>query len=278
MRLGLLTLLLAAPVLFGADFSKKNLVAWCIVPFDARHRGPEERAAMMERLGIRKFAYDWRAQHIPEFDREIDALRKHKIELTAFWMPTGLTPEKDKNIATILEVLKRRKVKTQLWVFVSAEAALAKLPQEEKVAAAAKAVGWIADEARKTGSKVALYNHEGGSGEPENQIAIIQRLKKNNVGMVYNFNHAHKQIDRFPEFYPKMLPYLLAITLNGMKKQGPMILPIGEGDSELGMLRIIHRSRYRGPIGILGHRTEMDAEEALRLNLEGLRKLAGRLE
>jgi len=31
-------------------FSKNNLVAWCIVPFDARERGPEERAAMLRSL------------------------------------------------------------------------------------------------------------------------------------------------------------------------------------------------------------------------------------
>ena len=28
-----------------------NLVAWCIVPFDTKKRGPEERAEMLERLG-----------------------------------------------------------------------------------------------------------------------------------------------------------------------------------------------------------------------------------
>ena len=41
-------------------FRRDNLVAWCIVPFDAKKRGPEERAAMMEKLGLKHFAYDWR--------------------------------------------------------------------------------------------------------------------------------------------------------------------------------------------------------------------------
>src|SRR4051812_40766284 len=43
--------------LFGRD----NLIAWCIVPFDSKNRAPEERAAMLERLGFKHFAYDWRA-------------------------------------------------------------------------------------------------------------------------------------------------------------------------------------------------------------------------
>src|SRR4051794_24537919 len=38
-------------------FDRGNLVAWCIVPFDGKRRGPEERAAMLERLGFRHFAY-----------------------------------------------------------------------------------------------------------------------------------------------------------------------------------------------------------------------------
>ena len=31
-----------------------NLVAWCIVPFDAKKRGPDERAQMLERLGFKQ--------------------------------------------------------------------------------------------------------------------------------------------------------------------------------------------------------------------------------
>src|SRR5881394_341335 len=45
-------------------FARTNLVAWCIVPFDAKKRGPEERAALLEQLGFKMFAYDYRAEHI----------------------------------------------------------------------------------------------------------------------------------------------------------------------------------------------------------------------
>ena len=34
-------------------FARTNLMAWCIVPFDAKKRGPEERAAMLEQLGFK---------------------------------------------------------------------------------------------------------------------------------------------------------------------------------------------------------------------------------
>src|ERR1051325_9836675 len=93
-------------------FARTNLVAWCIVPFDARRRGPEERAQMLERLGIKRFAYDWRAEHIPTFDAEIEACQRHGSEITAWWFPTTL----DKDAKTILSALERHKIKTQLWV------------------------------------------------------------------------------------------------------------------------------------------------------------------
>src|SRR4051794_31924402 len=51
-------------------FRRDNLIAWCIVPFDAKKRGPEERAEMLARLGFKHFAYDYRAEHVPTFDAE----------------------------------------------------------------------------------------------------------------------------------------------------------------------------------------------------------------
>src|SRR5688500_8120471 len=76
-----------APKDGSALFDRPNLVAWCIVPFDAKRRGPEERAQMLKRLGFTRFAYDWRAEHLPTFDAELDALKKHGISLEAFWFP-----------------------------------------------------------------------------------------------------------------------------------------------------------------------------------------------
>jgi hypothetical protein len=53
----------------------------------------------------------------------------------------------------------------------------------------------------------------------------------------------------------------------------PKILPLGQGQHELAMMRIIRDSGYRGPIGILDHRGDTDAEQSLRENLEGLQRL-----
>ena len=41
-------------------YDQKNLAAWCIVPFDNQKRTPEQRAAMVAKMGLPKVAYDWR--------------------------------------------------------------------------------------------------------------------------------------------------------------------------------------------------------------------------
>ena len=71
----------------GPVFDKGNLAAWCIVPFDAKKRGPEERAAMLKKLGIRQFVYDYRKEHVPEWPAEMAALKANGIELTGWWFP-----------------------------------------------------------------------------------------------------------------------------------------------------------------------------------------------
>ncbi len=247
-------------------FDQSNLVAWCIVPFDAKKRGPEERVAMLKQLGFTKYAYDWRAEHLPTFDREVGLLKERGVELTAVWFPANLGPDAH----TLLGVIAKHKVRPQLWVTMGDPGGK---DQAEKVANAAKVIRPIADEAAKLDCKVALYNHGGWFGEPRNQVAVVEHLKLPNVGIVYNLHHGHDHLARFPESLAAMRPHLLALNLNGTEpdgeKLGKKILPLGAGSLDLKLLRDVAASGYAGPIGILGH-TQDDAEARLRDNLDGL--------
>ncbi|MFT3704068.1 MAG: TIM barrel protein [Agriterribacter sp.] len=255
-------------------FSKQNLVAWCIVPFDSKERNAEERAEMLNKLGITKLAYDWREKHIPFFDEEIKQLNKHHIVLQSFWYASGPSPEQDKNLQIILDVLKRNKVKTQLWSMFVPGPGFDTLSQEQKVQKTAEAVAYIADRLNEIGCTLGLYNHGGWSSEPENQLAIIQYLKRPNIGIVYNFSHSEEQIQRFPEFFPKILPHLLAINLTGLKGGYPAtVVPVGDGNIETRMMNIIWKSSYKGPIGIINENFAPDAEAGLQLNMNGLKKV-----
>lgn len=258
----------------GGLFSPENLVAWCIVPFDSKRRGPEERAEMLKRLGFRRFAYDWRAEHLPTFERELAALKEHGISLDAVWFPAELNGD----AKTILDALRRHKIHTQLWVTMGDPAPQGDQPAKLKAAVAA--LKPIAEEAGKIGCQVALYNHGGWFGEPENELAIVDKLGMSNVGIVYNLHHGHEHLDRFETLLKRMLPHLLALNLNGMTREGDRIgkkiLPLGQGEVDLPLLRTICASGYRGPIGVLGH-TMDDAEERLCDNLDGLQWLVPQL-
>jgi len=252
------------PAAAKSVFAKDNLVAWCIVPFDTKRRGPRERAEMLQRLGIRKLAYDWRGEHVPTFEDEILQLKAHGIEYFAFW---AFHP-------AIVPLIRKHAIAPQFWLTVPSPK---DGTQEEKVAAAAKGLLGHVEQTRQLGCKLGLYNHGGWGGEPANMVAVCQWLRANtkadHVGIVYNLHHGHGHIDDFPQALAAMKPYLLCLNLNGMTKGGPKILPIGDGAEDLAIFKAIAQSGYDGPLGIIGHRDDQDAEAVLAANLRGIKKL-----
>jgi hypothetical protein len=257
--------------------SKENIVAWCIVPFDAKRRGPDERAAMLERLGIKRVAYDWRDEHVSQFDEELEAYKRHGITLHAFWMPVNTaSPLDEPHWPLVLDLVKRHRVRPELWVMLN-NALLDALPAETKASRAAEILAPAARTADEQGCRIGLYNHGGWFGEPDHQVAIIEALKKSgitNVGIVYNFHHGHEHMANFPALAKRMAPYLMTVNVNGMRAAGPKIVSFGQGDgdgnAERQMVNAMVEAGYSGPIGILGHREERDVEECLREGLEGI--------
>ena len=246
------------------NFQAEKLVAWCIVPFDAAKRSPAERAAMLKSLGIGRCAYDWRKQHVAEFEEEIVQYKKHGIEYFAFW------GAHEKAFALFEE----HAIRPQIWHTAPSPKVEG---QEEKVIAAADAMEALAQRTAKLGSKLGLYNHGGWGGEPANLVAVCKELHRRghrHVGIVYNFHHGHGHIDDWAESLAQMRPHLLCLNLNGMNTAAkPKILALGRGEHEAAMIRAVIGSGYDGPIGILDHQNQLDAKVALEQNLAGLEAL-----
>ena len=248
-------------------FDRKNIAALWIVPYDAKKRGPEERALMLKELGLTKLAYDWRAEHVNTFDAEIEAMQKHGIEISAWWYPS--------QNQKILDAIKSHGIHPQLWVCGSR--AITVTNDAERIEAEVARIRPIAEEAAALGCKVGLYNHrEPWFEEQDHQIAIIERLRRyrvTNVGIVFNFHHWRGSLVEFPALFKRMQPYLLAVNLNGMKAdttQYPGVRYIGSDESELAMIRVVEASGWRGPVGIIHERGNLDAAEGLKGNLRGL--------
>ena len=257
-------------------FGKENLVAWCIVPFDANERTPLERVRMLNELGIVQFAYDYRDKHIPTFKEEIKVLREHQINLRAVWLWVNPADPWNEANRSILKILEETGTKTELWLGMP-DGAFDGLNDPESLEVAVEAVRLILDRAQEVGCTLALYNHGGWYGEPGNQLKIIEAVGSDQVKIVYNFHHGHHQVEGFAALLKQMLPYLSTININGMKIEGPKIITLGEGDEELKMLRTIQNSGYTGPIGILGHTEGEDIQVVLERNLNGLAALGSKL-
>lgn len=251
-----------------ANLQTKNLAAWCIVPFDSKPRTPEERAIMLKELGVTRCAYDWRDQHVAEFEEEILQYKKHGIEFFAFWSEHPKA----------FELFRKHDIHPQIWRMMSQPKGDS---QEAMVAAAAASMDALAKRTAAIGCKLGLYNHGGWSGEPKNMVAVCKRLREQghkNVGIVYNWHHGHGHIEDWADSLALMKPYLLCLNLNGMNTGAqPKILPIGLGQHELAMLKTVAESGYEGPIGILNH-TQLDAKLRLHDNIDGLDWLLKQLD
>ncbi|MFL5330762.1 MAG: sugar phosphate isomerase/epimerase family protein, partial [Gemmataceae bacterium] len=207
----------------------------------------------------------------------IKACQRHSIAIDAWWFPTEFNDEAKLILATI----ERHHITPQLWITGGGMPVKSAEEQNARVDAEVRRIRPIAEAAATIGCKVGLYNHENWFGDPDNQIAILRNLNMRNVGIVYNFHHAFADVDRFEELFMRIKPYLLAVNVNGMvrngNKTGQQIMPIGQGQLELGWLRFVRNSGWHGPIGILNHTGE-DAEARLRDNLEGLGWLVQQLD
>lgn len=261
-------------------WARDQIQAWCIVPYDAKQRTPAERARMLLDLNLRAYAYDFRPVHVPTFDEEVEVMKKHGIAITAWWFPTQMNDM----ARTILGVIDRHGIKPELWIMGTGAIARNSTEQAQRVAEETTRLRPLVEAARSRSLRVLLYNHGGWFGDPENQVQVLQSLRREgftNVGIVYNFHHAHDHIRHFDKIWPRISDYVEAINLSGIVPDGDRkdqkILYLSEGTEELAMIRTIRSSGWRGRVGVLSHRTEFDAADTLRTNLAGYEKLMAKL-
>lgn len=269
------------------EFPPGPLSAWCVVPYDAPPHGttrtPEERAEMLARLGIGGLAWDYREEHAEQFPAQLDALAAHGIELTAVWVNAG-DPGRagiDPLAVAAIEEAAARGLTPQLWAcpeFGPPGPGPVLKPQNQAAHASAVAdrLEPLALLAAEHGMTVALYNHLGWAGEPENLIAVAESLEARGlpaVGLVYVQHHGHAHLDRFAAMWSRIKHRVVALTLNGMDPGehwgGRKILPYGHGERDVALARIIAASGWYGPTAVIGH-TMDDVEARLADDVEGL--------
>ena len=144
----------------SGNFSQTNLVAWCIVPFDAKKRTPAERAEMVKRLGIPAIVYDWREEHVPTFEQEILEYQKHGLTYFGFWS----------SHEEAFKLFEKYRMHPQIWRSVPSPNAAT---PDERIQRAAEQLLPHVQRAAQLGSRFGLYNHGGWGGEPESMVAMM---------------------------------------------------------------------------------------------------------
>jgi len=257
-----------------------NISPWCVVSFDSLERKPLDRITMLKSMGFSKYGYNWREKHLPEMRDEFALAEKNDMQIVSvfLWLNAKrdsigkLSPLNEK----LLQNLKEIKNKPDLWLSFSHNY-FENLSQEESLALAIEYIKFVKNKADQVGCKIALYNHHGWFGNTDNQIEIIKKLPEDSLKMVYNFHHAHDYLDNYTEVLKKIKPYLTYVNLNGMRKNGPKILTLGEGDYEFEMIQTLINEGYNGPWGVLGHIETEDVQKVLERNMKGLEVLNDKL-
>jgi len=263
------------------SFKVEALSPWCIRGFDSLDRSPEQRIAMLRQMGFTKYGYNKGKGQVDEMKEEFKRAKENNIEIVSIFL--WLNKERDSigklspSNQELLKNLGETTNKPTIWVSFSNNF-FEDLNQDQAVEFSIEMLKFIKINADEVGCKLAIYNHRGWFGNPHNQLEILEKLNYKDLTMVYNFHHAHEFVDEFQTIAKKIKPYLSYVNLNGVKKGGPEILAIGQGDHELEMIKILINEGYYGPWGILGHVKTEDVQKVLKRNLDGLNLLVSKLK
>ena len=260
-------------------FEVEDLSPWCILGFDSIDRTPEQRIRMLQEMGFTKYGYNKGKGHLHEMKEEFKLAKENNIEIVSIFL--WLNAKRDSigklspSNQELLRNLKEVAYKPTIWVSFSNNFFEERNDKESKDFAV-EMLKFIKGKADEVGCNLALYNHHGWFGNPHNQVEIIEALNLDSLTMVYNFHHAQEYVDEFPAIAKKIKPYLSFVNLNGVKKEGPQILTIGEGDYEYEMIKNLQDEGFNGPWGILGHIKTEDVQKVLKRNIDGLTSLKSR--
>jgi len=254
----------------------EEVSAWCIIGFDTEDRTPEQRIDLLKHLGLTKYGYNRGKGDLTQMLDEFELAHENNIEINSVFL--WLNAKRDSLGALspgnqqILTNLSKVKQKPAIWVSFS-DNFFKELDDEHAIDLASEMIKFVKSEADKLGCTLALYNHHGWFGNPMNQIKILEQLGDKEITLAYNFHHSHDYVDKFDRVASAIVPHLSYVNLNGVKKDGPQILDLGEGDHELEMISMLMQKGYQGPWGILGHIKTEDVKVVLERNLSGLEKL-----
>lgn len=251
--------------------------AFCMDTHDSEHRTLEQQAKLLKELGYDGAGHLW-LDNVKERLATLDAagLKLFQIYLRVNIAP-GAEPY-DSRLKETLALLKGRD--TMLALLVSGLP-----PSDEKGdARAVDLVREIADMARDTNTRVALYPHAGDWIERvEDAVRVAKKIGRPNVGVMFNLCHWLKvdEEEHLMSVLTSAMPYLYAVSIHGADRaadlhagKGNWIQPLDSGAFDLrGLMGALKDLGYKGPVGLQCYGLEGDARNHLARSIAAWRKL-----
>jgi len=248
---------------------------------DEMHKTAQSQAQMLKELGYAGIGYWERnlsegAKGLEEMLGELD---KCGLKAYSVYFTLKLEEPKEKYLPLIEQSIKLLEGRgTIVWLAITSDSFQKSEQAGDERAAAI--ISEIADIAHKHGISVALYPHADFWLETvDDAVRVAAKVNRRNAGVTFNLYHWLKtdKLENMERALEKAMPYLFAVTINGMTEAGS-IETLDRGTFDVyRFLKLLERNGFKGPIGLQGYGIGGDVRENLRRSMEAWRGFSQRL-
>ncbi len=244
---------------------------------DAKHPTPESQAKMLKELGYAGIGYSG-VNGIPEMLEDLDT---NGLKMFTVYLGIDIDSrnyEVDPSWRRAMRELEGRD--TVLWITLSSKRYKPSSTQGDQQAV--DILRKLADPARESGLRIALYPHAGTWLERvEDAVRVTKKAARRNIGVTFNLCHWLKVDDQknMQSVLKSAMPHLLLVTINGADSDGKnwdqLIQTLDRGSFDVRqLLKALNELGYTGPIGLQGYGIGGDVYENLKRSMEAWRRFS----
>ena len=230
------------------------------------------QAKMLSQLGYDGIGYTGSAG-IPEMLQALDA---HDLQMFSIYVGARVGSERatyDPQLKQAIRQLQGRP--TMIWLTIQSGPSASPELDEQAVGVLRE----IADAARESGLRVALYPHTGFYvARIEDALRLVEKADRENVGVSFNLCHFLKQHkeEEIESALAAALPHLLLVSINGADRGATqtmgwdrLIQTLDRGDLDVKrVLDLLKRLGYQGPIGLQCYNVPGDRRDNLKRSMD----------
>ncbi len=244
---------------------------------------PEEQARVAQEAGCDGIGYN-DTNRPEDIDHWLAAMSPRGLKLYSLYIYTFPDkPAAERYPSHLRETIRKLKgTDTIIWMTLRETQDKSKTAHDDACVAM---VNEVADWAKESGLKVALYPHTGFYvASAEEALRIVEKVHRPDVGMTINVCHELMQHngDRIIEMVERAGPRLFLVTINGADKDGKnggTIQPLGQGNYDVyAFLKALKKAGYQGPVGLQCYSVPGDQKENLRASMTAWKEYRKRLD